>query len=281
VARRLAGRTSPVAALALLVIHPGVARAQEADSKSACVSSYENSQVLRQKGHLLEARDVLAECSRQECPSIVRSDCGTWLEEVDRAIPTVIVQATVDGAEIAAVAVSIDGTLVTARLDGKAIATDPGLHAFRFEASGFPPVEQTVVIREGEHYRALPVAFVSHPAHLPNERPIEMARPTPLAAWILGGVGLAGLAGFLTMGIVGDQQKEKLQSQCAPFCAPSDVDIVQRNYIAADVSLTVAVVSLALGSVVFLSRPEVPVRVSLTPSLRRGFAPALDLSADF
>jgi hypothetical protein len=245
------------------------------------VSSYENSQVLRRQGRLLDAREALAACSRQECPPLVRSDCGTWLEEVDRAIPSVIVQATVGGAETAAVAVSIDGKVVTERLDGKAIVTDPGLHTFRFETPGFLPVETSLVIREGEHYRALPVAFASHPARLPSDRPLETARPVPLAAWILGGVGVAGVGTFLAMGILGNLQRERLKEQCAPFCSPSDVDIVQRNYIAADTSLAVAIVSLALGSVVFLSRPEVPVRVSLTQSRARGLGPALDLSADF
>jgi hypothetical protein len=252
-----------------------VAHAQPADAKSACVSAYENSQVLRQQGRLVEAREALGLCSRQECPALARTDCGNWLEEVEKAIPSVIVQATADGAEITDVQVSIDGKVVTTTLDGKAIPTDPGSHRFRFEAAGFAPIETTMVIREGEHYRALPAQFVSHHEPLPA---VATARPVPATVWILGALTIAGAAGFTAFGLLGDQKKDSLQNRCAPFCASSDVDVVQHQYLAADISLGVGVASLVTGLVLFLTRPEVPVRVGIAP---RASGPALSVHGDF
>jgi hypothetical protein len=219
--------------------------------------------VLRQQGRLVEAREALGLCSRQECPALARTDCGNWLEEIEKAIPSVIVQATADGAEISDVQVSIDGKVVKATLDGKAIPTDPGSHTFRFDAAGFAPVETTIVIREGEHYRALPARFLSH--HEPPP-PIVTARPVPPAVWILGALTVAGAAGFTAFGLLGDQKKASLQNQCAPFCASSDVDVVQHQYLAADISLGVGVVALVTGLVLYFTRPEVPARVGMTVS---------------
>jgi hypothetical protein len=241
----------------------GVASAQEPDSKAVCVSAYEKAQELRQRSQLVAARDVLFVCSRQECPALVRADCGNWREEVERAIPSVIVQAKVDGAEATDVKVFIDGAMAKAQLDGKAIPVDPGSHKFRFETPGVQAIETTVVIREGEHYRPIPAEFVSPKVTAP---PARMTRPVPLPVWILGGVAVVGSAGFATFGIVGNQQKLSLQNRgCAPFCATSDVNAAQRSYMAADISLGVGALALATGAVFFFLRPEVPVRVGVVP----------------
>jgi hypothetical protein len=249
----------------LFLAIPSGAAAQEADSKAVCVAAYESSQVLRKRERLVEAREALLACIREECPALVRADCGTWLEEVMKAIPSVIVQATADGSEITDVKVSVDGKVVKAHLDGKAITTDPGAHTFRYETPGFPPIETTTVMREGEHYRPLTADFVS-PKVVPA--PVEMTRPVPLVVWIMGGVTVAGAAGFAALGFDGNQRKQSLEnSGCAPFCASSAVDVVHREYLAADISLAAGAAALVAGSIFFFTRPGVPVRVGVTPSL--------------
>jgi hypothetical protein len=267
VSDRLAGRAAAGLGLGLLAALAlttpcATARAQANDAKSACVAAYENSQVLRQQGHLVDAREALVFCTQQECPPLVRTDCGTWLQEVDRAMPSVVVQATADGVETTAVTVSIDGKVVKTGLDGKAIPTDPGSHQVRFEAAGFPPIETTVVVSEGEHYHALTAEFASPKA---PPAPVRAGRPVPAAVWLLGGLTLAGAAGFTVFGLVGNQKKQSLQSQCAPFCPSSEVDIVQHQYLAADISLGVGVAALVTGAIVYFNRPEVPVRVGVAP----------------
>jgi hypothetical protein len=253
------------------------AAAETRDVKSACLSAYETSQVQRKEGHLLAAREALTVCTRDECPALVRTDCAGWLADVDAALPSVVLQASADGDEIANVTVRVDGAIVKTSLDGKATQTDPGPHTFRFETAGFPPIETAVVIREGERYRALRVAFRS-PKKEPWSAPVRTSRPIPLASWIFAGVSVAATASFVGFAISGFQRKEALRTECAPFCAASDVDTVQHRYFAADLSLAIAGASLGVASLFYFTRPEVPIRVGLVPALN---GQALRISGDF
>jgi hypothetical protein len=258
------------------------AAAQTRDAKSACIAAYESSQVLRKEGHLQAARDALAICTRDECPTLVRTDCAGWLAEVDAALPSIVLQASADGEEIADVTVYVDGTLVKTTLDGKATPIDPGPHALRFESPRFPPIDMPVVIREGEHYRALRVAFASIKPP-PETAAVRTSRPVPLPAWIFGGVSVAALGSFVGFAISGFERKEALRTQCAPFCSASEVDTVQHRYFAADLSLAIAGASLGLASFFYFTRAEVPVRVGVAPALSVDgrLAGALHVAGDF
>jgi hypothetical protein len=66
-------------------------------------------------------------------------------------MPSVVLSArTADGRDVTNVKVSVDGQLLVARLEGKAIEINPGVHAFVFEADDFPAVEQKLVIKTGD-----------------------------------------------------------------------------------------------------------------------------------
>jgi hypothetical protein len=249
------------------------------------LESYEGAQVSRQQGHLLDARRALQICTREECPPLVRTDCAHWLEDVEKALPSVVVQASADGHELVDVTVYVDGAVLKTSLDGKATAVDPGPHTFRFEAKAFAPVETAVVIREGEHYRPLPVVFRSEPTKNASAPVVPTSRPIPASVWILGGVSLVATASFVGWGIAGVQRKHALEGDCAPFCAESDVATVQQRYLVADVSLAVAVASLGLASFLYLTRPEIPLRprfafvTAAAGAARSAFA--LRISGDF
>jgi hypothetical protein len=47
----------------------------------------------------------------------------------------------------------MDGKPLVGRLDGTAVAVDPGQHAFTFEVSGQPSVTKGFVLKEGEKLR--------------------------------------------------------------------------------------------------------------------------------
>ena len=106
-------------------------------------------------------------------------------------------------------------------------------------------------------------------------------RPVPVSVWIAGGVSLVATASFVGWGIAGYERKRALEADCAPFCAGSDVDTVQRRYLISDVSLAVAVASLGIASVLYLTRPDVPLRprVALASDARSAYA--LRISGDF
>ncbi|WP_437518023.1 hypothetical protein [Sorangium sp. So ce1099] len=150
------------------------ARAQP--SKRACAAAYERAQGLRRDGKLIAAREALIACSQPTCPAAAVADCGPWLAEVEKSLPSVVIAARdAGGRERLDVRVLVDGRLLAAALDGKALPVDPGPHTFRYEPAGGPAVEERVLIREGEKNRAITVFLGAPPAGGPSS-------PRPLAA---------------------------------------------------------------------------------------------------
>ncbi len=126
------------------------------DSKQACVASSEKAQRFRLDGKLGEAQHELLICSRESCPSVVRADCNMWLNEVAALMPSIVVGAKDEsGGDIVDVRVFVDGHQVQSRLDGKSMAVPTGEHTVRLERDGAQPMEQKVLIREGEKARAI------------------------------------------------------------------------------------------------------------------------------
>ena len=125
-------------------------RAHASDPKeaAACKVAYESSQETRRTGSLIDARAKLRFCAGEACPDIVRTDCITWLSDVERAIPSVVLEAKADGQMVFDVAVTMDGKAVASNLDGHPIDVDPGVHVFVFQREGRAPIEQKVIVRE-------------------------------------------------------------------------------------------------------------------------------------
>ncbi|WP_437627850.1 hypothetical protein [Sorangium sp. So ce1151] len=148
------------------------ARAQP--SKRACAAAYERAQGLRRDGKLIAAREALIACSQPTCPAAAVADCGPWLAEVEKSLPSVVIAARdAGGRERLDVRVFVDGRLLAAALDGKALPVDPGPHTFRYEPAGGPAVEERVLIREGEKNRAITVILGAPPGGAPpSPRPI-------------------------------------------------------------------------------------------------------------
>jgi hypothetical protein len=80
-------------AFALLLI-ASTARAQDAQ-KEACANAYDTSQVLRDEGKLLLAREQLAVCERA-CPPKLAVDCTKWRTEVEARLASIPPGAPVD-----------------------------------------------------------------------------------------------------------------------------------------------------------------------------------------
>ena len=157
--------------IALLAAAPLVARAGDADE---CASAAEEAQPLRKDGKLSQAREKLLVCARPHCPVIVRNDCIRWLAEVESSLPTVVLRAVDEnGRDLLDVRVTLDDKMITEKLDGKAVALDPGAHTFRFEAKDREPVVEQVLVRQGEVNR-----IVS--ARLPPAAGLKPPPPPPV-----------------------------------------------------------------------------------------------------
>jgi hypothetical protein len=261
-----------VAACTALGAIAGIARADEVGpTRAECMQAYESSQLERQSQHLIEARQHLRVCASERCPALARTDCVSWLSDINSSVPSVVFDARADDEAVFDVRVLVDGIVVATALDGRPTEIDPGLHTLTFEHAGKPPLEQKVIIREGETSRRV-LAEWSPPrvaAPVPAAVATRTVRPVPTAAFVLAGVGVAGVADFVVAALLGNAKKNELQaSGCAPFCSSNQVGEIKTRYAIADVGLAVAAAATVATGIVFATRPERPSAVSIhvTPS---------------
>ncbi len=252
-----------VSALGASMAWPAVGRTDP----NSCGAAYEKAQEERSDGHLRAARRQLELCVAPTCPDFVRNDCGRWLGEIESAMPSVVLVAKVMGKEVEDVQVSLDGEPLASLLDGKAVLVDPGHHTLRFLRKGAEPVTIELAIREGEKNRLISTDLDGRaPTPAPSLHGTAGGAPAPASssggpAWLpyaVGGVGLLGIAGFATFGLVGNSQKADREKTCAPECSSADVGSVRTMYHLADVSLGVGVVAFGVATYLFLSRPSKP-----------------------
>lgn len=265
-------------------------------SKAACASGFEQSQLLRRDGKLKDARAELLRCAQDSCKRAVREQCSVWLEEVERATPSIIVQATLDGEDHTQVRVELDGNLLTESTVGMSYDVDPGPHKLRFTTEGFAPIEKSVVLREGEKLRTVQVAFqtpkaapvaepppvVAAPAPAPAPPPapapvtappppVQLERPVPALTYVFAGLAVAGGGAFAYFGLTGNQRLGELEDTCAPNCAKSEVDPVQQKLLIANVSAAAGAVGVVGALVTYLARPSRPVQTgALRPNVALG-----------
>lgn len=276
-------RRALAAGLAAVCAAAGGARAAASE---ACVKSYERAQEHRLEGRLRAAQQQLLECAQVACPSFIRNDCTRWLAEVQAAQPTVVFVARREGRDLDAVTVTCNQQAVTARLDGRAIAVDPGKQSCRFEAVGAAPATVSLLVIEGQKNRIVEVDLQAQAAAPPVvvTRPVSEARDGPggvprVVPLLLAGVGVAGVAGFVALGLSGLGEERRLRDECAPMCPSDDVDSVRLRYRLADVSLGIGLLSAAAaGFLYWQSRDDHPVDVALTVGPRSG---ALLLGSSF
>ncbi|MBS2015541.1 MAG: hypothetical protein JST00_21825 [Deltaproteobacteria bacterium] len=264
-ARRLAG-------IAAAIVVVGLARGAGADPPKAghtepdCPTASEEGQRARDRGKLLEARELFRICSKATCPGVVKKDCTKWLGELEESVPSIVIAArdASSGADLTNVRVVVDGQEVATRTDGKAIPIDPGEHSLRFEAPNLPPKTETVVIRTGEKNRLFKVELGTAPKPAPppaaapiGPPPAKAPEPAssspPVLGYVLGGVGVLAIGGFAVLGATSKSDLDGLKTSCAPYCAQSDLDSVKSRMLVADILLGTGAVALVVGAVLILT----------------------------
>jgi len=249
----------PLLAIAVLLFARSArpAEATPEDEKRVCFQAVDEAQRLHIAHKLVAARDEFLKCARPACPALFRNDCVGWLAEVQAALPSVVFGAKdASGQDLLDVHVSVDGRTVTDRLEGTSKDIDPGPHVFRFEWEG-RVVEQQAVMREGEKDRLVTVTFPK----APPRAAAQGSRPVPVGVWILGGVAVAGVAGFTGLFLSTESDVNHLRATCAPpvgsGCPSSEVDSARTKVTFAYVSLGVGLASAAFATTWFLlSRSE-------------------------
>jgi hypothetical protein len=235
---------------AALLSAPASVAAEEADqTKRACAAAYEQTQRFRQDGKLVEAREQAVRCAQTACPALLTSDCAHWVEELDQALPTVVIDARDEaGKQLRGVRVVLDGRTLSAEADGVAFTLNPGPHRFRFQAAGRTPAELEEVIVQGRKNQRLQVELK------PSAQTPAAAQPARYSPWAYttGSVGILGLSGFTYFGLIGNSRKKALESSCSPRCTDSDLAPMRRDYLVADAALVVGIVAVATTAILLL-----------------------------
>jgi hypothetical protein len=257
-------------------------------TKTQCVQANESAQSLRKAMDLREARAQLLACIAPGCPGPVRADCVERLDEVDRAMPTVVFVAKGSaGEDLANVKVTMDGAPIADHLDGSALSVNPGAHTFELTAAGLPPVTKKLLVREGEKARQEVIAFAApSEAATPPPAAARIVTPPPAVdatagdgqrtiAFVLGGAGLVGLGVGTYFGFHAKSTYDEALTHCAGGWSSCDATGVQGNesahgqanistaaFIAGGVLLTSAVVVYLTAS----KSSAVTVQASVGPS---------------
>jgi hypothetical protein len=271
--------------LGLLASAMMVATASYADDKAACLDASSKGQSLRDAHKLVEARDQFRLCARQQCPGIVQQDCGGWLADVEKGVPSVVVTAKDGaGADLVDVRVSVDGQPFATKLDGQAVAINPGSHLLHFELADGTQLDRQVLVKEGEKNQGVAVVLskkggltgtptAGSPSTVPPTTGQPSAEPTSpsvaggsapagggsglrTAGWVLGGAGVVGLGVGTVFGIMAIGDKSSANCNANNQCEGGPLSSAKSAAIGADIGLIAGGVLLATGASLVLLAPK-------------------------
>jgi hypothetical protein len=242
-----------------LTLAPRLARADD----NACFAASEAEIGLRKAGKLRESIKQLTLCSDPKCPAEVSAECGRRILLLNVALPTIIVTATDGkGNDITAVSVTLDGVPLTQKLDGLAVAVDPGSHTLHFESAGNPPIDKTVLIREGEKARQVSVTFGASATATPDAGSTWSTQKT--VALVAAGVGVVGLGVGVGTGVVASSDASTSNGDCiATACsAAMHANAVSEHSSASTMGnvstamFVVGGVGIAAGAILWFTAPK-------------------------
>jgi len=239
-----ARRGFAAATLVVAASSSATTEARAAD-KVRCTAAYEQGQELRRQDKLSAARSQLLLCE-QTCPRSLAADCTKWQGEVEALMPTVHLRATDGHGQPTDARVIVDGTLLLDHLVDAPVPVDSGDHTFRFEGPSGVSAEVHVSLHGGERAREIETVLAPQAAPPPAVSS-GTTRPVPPAAYVLGAMGIAGLALGGGLSLKGHLDAGHLRSTCAPGCAPDQVDSIATLYGVAWVGAGAGVAALAIG----------------------------------
>jgi hypothetical protein len=244
-----------------------------------CAAASKSAVSLTANHKLRQARDQAQICVAASCSATVRAACKKRLATLGAAIPTIAFAAKDSaGHDLSDVTVSMDGESLADHLDGTALSADPGAHTFTFQVAGQPSMDQSFVLTEGQKNRHETVTFPAPPPP-PAPAPVATAPPSstdadtgasgsshgPLrtVAFVVGGIGIAGLVVGGVTGALALSKSNASQSACgsASDCPQHSASVSDYNS-ASSLSTVSTIafvgggVALAAGVTFFLLSPR-------------------------
>jgi hypothetical protein len=242
--------------LASTLLIPAAASAQTTDA--ACAQAFETGQELAQAGRLVESRRRLLTCAAPACPDFIRTPCVGALDKTEADLPSLVVVARDGGGQdVARARVKIDGVVVAERLDGAAVAVDPGEHEVAVETSG-ASIRRRVVVRRGERNRRVEIVL-SGGAGPPPVSGAATASPSAVPAIVAFGVGGAGFTVAAVTGALSLMEQGKLDEVCptrktCPRERQGQIDRAKAEATASTVAGAVGVAGVGVGVALLILR---------------------------
>lgn len=227
------------ATLALLLVLSCSSRARaEGSTGKECVASHAAGVTASDAGRLSVAKQRFLECADARCPLEVRKECADAVDEVGRAMPSVVFAANDEhGRDLGLTSVLIDGLPVEAR-GALAIEIEPGTHQAELGLADGRRRTTSFLVRAGEKYRQIAVVFEGPSAVMeaPPAAASPRAAPERALALAFAGASLLAFGAFTYFALDGMADQRKLD-RCKPACTERGVNGMRRAYLLADISL--------------------------------------------
>jgi hypothetical protein len=190
---------------------------------------------------------------------MVLEACTGWLGDIAKLVPTVVISAKDGaGADLVDVTVTVDSRPLVTKLDGEAVAVDPGPHVFQFALADGTHLDRPFVVLEGQKAQRLAVEGLGG-RRAPS--PDDAGHKRRVLAVV---VGSAGLAGALLGGVFGGltlSSWDSANSECrshtnCPAAAVSDRSAAVTFRAASDVGFIAGGILLAGGVALYLTAPK-------------------------
>ncbi len=191
-----------------------------------CLAASENAYKSAKEHKLLQERMQLLTCAAEHCPADVRKDCVQRMDDVNRAIPSIVFEVKDSaGNDLSDVKVTMDATRVAERLDGTAITLDPGRHKFTFEIAGRSPIEKeyVIVVSQKERRETILVDSISAKAEVVPPTPGPQPRVSQessglgsqkIVAIIAGSIGVVGVGVGSVFGLISKSKHDDAAQHC-------------------------------------------------------------------
>jgi hypothetical protein len=140
--------------------HRAETRGAPPPERVACRGSYNKATERIRAGQLREGRLLLKSCVLPICGTFLEKACTTLHAKLEGDIPSVVPVVTDASAAIASqIEVKMDGEVLASKIDGQAIAVDPGHHQFTFsDANGVFATEEVLIV-QGHQNRSISVSL--------------------------------------------------------------------------------------------------------------------------
>jgi hypothetical protein len=204
--------------------------------------------------------------------------------QTQNSLPSIAVGAVdSQGNALSDISVYLDGKLLTEHPDGRAVQVDPGVHELKFMPKDKPAVIMKALVAEGEKNKLVSATIQSSEAKSARkpepitEPPESSAAPTerrsspPVAAYIVGGVGILAVGTGVTLRLLANHRYDQLDNSCHSSCSDSDVDSLNRKYTVSSIVLAGGAAAVVTAGVLFLihgsssSQPQTGLVLAPTP----------------